>query len=126
MKHPHDESALPLLEGTGRRLPIERRTHRRVRLRRVLRSATAKGGNNSFSRRNDLPGDERLYQTGEIVPDSGIYEIVHHSEHREPHSAILIKGQLFRGCETCGQAVSYRLVRTAPYILHDDDFRQRE
>ena len=70
------------------------------------------------------PALGRLYRTGETVPRSGIYEIVHSADHGEPQSATLISGELFPDCEFCRQAVSYRLFRSARYIFHDDDFRK--
>jgi hypothetical protein len=68
----------------------------------------------------------RIYQAGEIIEKSGIYQAVHLSEHNDSHSATLIRGHRFPDCETCLHSVSYHLVRTAPYLFHDEDFNSVE
>ena len=60
--------------------------------------------------------------SGSRVPESGIYEVIHHGQHRQAHEAVLIGGNLFPRCEGCGEVLRFRLLRTAPYIFQDDDF----
>ncbi len=53
---------------------------------------------------------------------SGIYESRHADGTRE--KLTLLCGTSFPECEECGARVSYRLVRAAPYIHEDPDFRK--
>ncbi len=53
--------------------------------------------------------------TGPIVPESGIYKVVHQS-HRLPHEVTLIKGQAFPRCSMCRDAVNFEVVHLAPYL----------
>jgi hypothetical protein len=68
--------------------------------------------------------DNRRYRSGEVVRQSGIYEVIHDREHREAHEVVMISGQQFPDCETCKEKVRFRLVRTAPYIFQDEDFEE--
>jgi hypothetical protein len=36
----------------------------------------------------------------------------------------MINGDRFPDCETCGDKVRFRLIRTAPYIFQDEDFEE--
>ena len=63
-----------------------------------------------------------IYAAGEIIPESGIYEVVHKDGHRAVHESVLVKGDAFPHCDACADRVRFRVVRTAPYIFHDDDF----
>jgi hypothetical protein len=67
---------------------------------------------------------ERRYRSGEVVRQSGIYEVLHDREHRESHEVVMISGDRFPDCETCNDKVRFRLVRTAPYIFQDEDFEE--
>lgn len=64
---------------------------------------------------------ERVYGTGGLVPQSGIYS-VSHAAHRLPHEVTLLLGKTFPRCEKCGEQVEFRLVRPAPHIIADADF----
>jgi hypothetical protein len=64
----------------------------------------------------------RRYRCGEVVRQSGIYEVIHDREHREAHEVVMISGEHFPDCETCKEKVRFRLIRTAPYIFQDEDF----
>lgn len=55
---------------------------------------------------------KRQYSTGEAVPVSGIYNVVH-SEHRVPHEVILISGDRFPRCSKCDRLVKFELLREA-------------
>ncbi len=82
------------------------------------RSFRGRGG------RNLGHGDFRtLHAPGEPVPQSGIYDVLHDAEHRVSHEVVMIRGEGFPPCEVCAERVRYRLVRSAPYILHDEDFQ---
>ena len=62
------------------------------------------------------------FKPGDPVKQTGIYEVVHDSGHRNPHDAVMLANDLFPACDTCFERVRFRLVRTAPYIFEDDDF----
>lgn len=64
------------------------------------------------------------YRSGEVVRQSGIYEVIHDREHREVHEVVMISGAQFPDCETCKDKVRFRLIRTAPYIFQDSDFEE--
>jgi len=70
------------------------------------------------------PNGGRRYRCGEVVRQSGIYEVLHDREHREAHEVVMISGENFPDCETCKEKVRFRLVRTAPYIFQDEDFEE--
>lgn len=63
-----------------------------------------------------------LFRPGDPVPESGIYEVIHDSDHRQAHDAVMIMGNRFPSCEVCNERVRFRIVRTAPYIFQDEDF----
>lgn len=66
----------------------------------------------------------RRYRSGEVVRQSGIYEVLHDREHRQAHEVVMISGEKFPDCETCKDKVHFRLIRTAPYIFQDEDFEE--
>jgi hypothetical protein len=76
--------------------------------------------------RQDVGFRAQTFQSGEIVPQSGIYEAIHEGDHRQPHEVVLIEADLFPPCDTCAEKVRFRLVRTAPYIFTDVDFERPE
>ncbi len=67
-----------------------------------------------------------VYTAGSTVRETGIYEVTHDRAHRAPHDVVMLAGNVFPGCETCDARVSFRLVRTAPYIFQDPDFENQE
>lgn len=64
---------------------------------------------------------EKLFQPGDIVPESGVYSVVH-DQHRERHPATIFKGDRFPPCTRCGNAVRFVLLRQAAVISDDVDF----
>lgn len=50
------------------------------------------------------------YHTGDMVPDSGIYRVVH-SQHRLPHAVTICKGETFPRCAKCADLVLFELIR---------------
>lgn len=50
------------------------------------------------------------FKTGQIVPQSGIYQVAH-SEHRLPHEVTLLRSNPFPPCAQCGSKVSFKLLR---------------
>ena len=63
----------------------------------------------------------RVYAPEEEVPESGIYRGIHESGGQD--TVVLLRGALFPPCEECGQRVRYKMLHTAPYIFHDEDFK---
>ena len=53
-----------------------------------------------------------LYETGTVIPVTGIYRVVH-SAHRLPHEALIIQGQRFPKCQKCGDVVFFELIHSA-------------
>ena len=71
------------------------------------------GGGEQRERRNYAPDEE--------VPESGIYRVVHESGEKE--TVVFLRAGVFPQCEDCGEKVRYSIVRTAPYIFDDEDFK---
>lgn len=82
----------------------------------------AEGTNNL--RHGGARSNDRRYRSGEVVRQSGIYEVLHDRGHRESHEVVMISSDRFPDCETCKDKVRFRLVRTAPYIFQDEDFEE--
>jgi hypothetical protein len=80
----------------------------------------------SRSRHSGRSEDGEVYKSGEMVRETGIYEVFHDRAHREPHEVVMLAGDAFPPCETCQVRVRFRLVRTAPYIFQDQDFESPE
>jgi hypothetical protein len=64
--------------------------------------------NSGFDRRSG----PRTYETGTIVPWTGIYLVVH-SAHRLPHEVVAVKGHRFPKCQKCGDSVWFELLHPA-------------
>ncbi len=67
-----------------------------------------------------LNTDECPYESGDLVTQSGIYAICHADGTRQ--AVVLLRGNRFPECDSCGPEVRYRLLRSAPYIFDDEDF----
>jgi CheY-like chemotaxis protein len=59
--------------------------------------------------------DSRCYTTGETIPESGIYTVIH-EQHRLPHQVTLLKAEVFPRCAKCGRLVGFVLDHSAPYV----------
>jgi len=57
------------------------------------------------------------YQGGEIIPYSGIYQVIHY-RHRLPHEVTLLRSEQFSSCAKCHDAVIFEVVR--PVGLTDE------
>jgi hypothetical protein len=67
-----------------------------------------------------MPDD--VFQPSDQVPESGIYQVQHY-RHRLYHDATFVKGDTFPPCSECGANVRFRLVRQAPLLMEDRNFR---
>ena len=64
----------------------------------------------------------KSFQTGDVVPETGIYRIVH-SPHRLPHEAVLLKNERFPRCAKCDTAVSFELISVAERPFSGEKYR---
>ena len=103
------------------------RQQRPARNSRLHHIAQSKGGGKSrrhSGHKSEAP--TQLFSAGETVRQTGIYEVIHDRSHRSPHEVVLLSGDAFPPCDSCGLQVRFRLVRTAPYIFQDEDFEESE
>jgi hypothetical protein len=56
-----------------------------------------------------------MFKTGQNVPESGIYRVVH-GGHRLPHEVTLLKGEAFPRCSKCADQVEFEPVSLAPSL----------
>ena len=66
-----------------------------------------------------------VHKPGERVTDSGIYRVVHCADHTGTFAFTLHAGKVFPPCEVCGDQVGYLLIRNAPSIETDEDFKPK-
>jgi len=59
---------------------------------------------------------------GELIEQSGIYEICHQDEPRA--SVILMRNTIFPFCRRCGDMVRYKILELVPHISEDPDFQE--
>ncbi len=67
-----------------------------------------------------LDSDLRAYKSGQMVPISGIYTVIH-VDHRGPHEALAIRGDVFPACRICKTQVRFQIARVVPHVTHDFD-----
>ncbi|MGA3197422.1 MAG: hypothetical protein ABSD39_20695 [Terriglobales bacterium] len=49
------------------------------------------------------------FKSGDRVPDSGVYTVLHSTPHKLLDRQIFVEGARFRGCRICPLGVLYRL-----------------
>lgn len=68
--------------------------------------------------------DTKLFQPGDKVPISGIYEVIHDSLdgelHAHPHPVIAIEGKVFAKCKICHDSVRFRFNQAAEHLDKHD------
>jgi hypothetical protein len=69
-----------------------------------------------------MTGNKTIFHTGEPIPESGIYRVIHKA-HRVPHEVTLLSGQNFPRCSKCKDAVQFELIQAATELLHEHGFR---
>ena len=98
---------------------MKRQADRNQFFRRTLLRQPGNGGKHIPRKRSE---HRTVFAAGEIIPESGIYEVIHEHAHRTTHESVLVKGDRFPDCDTCHAQVRFRVVRVAPYIFDDQDF----
>ena len=93
-----------------------------TRTRYELPRVEGGGKSRPHSGRGDRP--TQLFNAGETVLETGIYEVIHDRGHRTAHEVVMLNGDSFPPCDTCVERVRFRLIRTAPYIFQDEDFEE--
>ncbi len=62
-----------------------------------------------------------MFRTGQKVPESGIYRVIH-AEHRLPHEVTLLRDTEFPRCSKCKEQVTFEMLSVAPRL---DQLRER-
>ena len=65
---------------------------------------------------------ENKFNTGQTVPHSGIYRVIH-AGHRLPHEVTLVAGEVFPRCCKCRDAVQFEVIRRASLAQTDSSFK---
>ena len=65
------------------------------------------------------------FHAGDLVVSPGIYSARHTANCSGNHEIALLAEERFPACKSCGQQVQYQLLRHAPYLYDDEDFRKR-
>jgi hypothetical protein len=65
------------------------------------------------------------FETGRMVPETGIYRVSHVS-HRLLHEVVILKGERFPRCAKCNEAVLFDLVHAAPDLFQQSPHRVYE
>jgi DNA-binding SARP family transcriptional activator len=58
----------------------------------------------------------RIYRPDELVPHSGIYQVIHGRQHLAQHTVICTSGNPFPACNICGRGVRFILIEAAHFI----------
>ena len=64
----------------------------------------------------------KSYRPGDLAPVSGVYRVTHLTGHRNPHEAVLIRGEQLPTCRTCGPNVAFEVVHALSHVTHEWDF----
>ncbi len=64
---------------------------------------------------------KHTFQTGESIPGSGIYRVVHKA-HRLPYDVTLLRNETFPRCAKCKNAVKFQLIKAATGMLNERGF----
>ena len=67
-----------------------------------------------------------IFNIGDKVPNSGIYDVLHDSHHQQKHQVTCVFEEPFPPCHGCGNEVQFRLAIKALHILHDPEFKAKK
>ena len=65
----------------------------------------------------------RTFRSGEKALHSGIYAAFDENQNCGSHNVVILAGEEFPKCARCGSAAWFALLREAPHIREDADFR---
>ena len=65
---------------------------------------------------------KKEFKPGKWTKESGIYLVIHDTEHTPDHEVTLVKGKRFRQCRKC-RLVRFRLIHAAPDLNSDPNFQ---
>ena len=65
---------------------------------------------------------EKNFRPGDVVPETGIYVILHQHNHDSRQELMLLSNAKFPRCRRCGDQVRFQLLRAVPYLFDDEDF----
>jgi hypothetical protein len=63
-----------------------------------------------------------IFKPGDEVPHSGIYRVLHDTQHTQEHEVTCVDGKHFPPCNHCGHHVRFVLERAAQHISSNDNF----
>lgn len=58
----------------------------------------------------------QVFKPGQIVPTSGIYEVIHDQDHAQEHEVTCVKDKKFPTCSRCGEHPRFKLKHKAVHI----------
>ena len=61
---------------------------------------------------------------GDVVPESGIYYVLHSRCTSDIREATFVAGQQLPPCRVCGSRVRFQLKQAIPHISEDRDFKK--
>jgi hypothetical protein len=67
---------------------------------------------------------EQQRKPGDVVPESGIYNVLHSRCTSDVREATFVAGQQLPPCRVCGSRVRFQLKQAIPHISEDRDFRK--
>jgi len=70
-----------------------------------------------------------LFKSGDTVPTSGIYDVLHDKldgdDHAHTHHVTAVRGEVFPQCRGCRDSVRFRLHLPAEHIAAHDHFEHK-
>jgi hypothetical protein len=64
----------------------------------------------------------QTFKPGDKVEASGIYKVIHDTQHAQEHEVTCVYGKPFPPCNHCGHHVRFVLLRAAHHISTHDYF----
>ncbi len=76
-----------------------------------------------------MANNDDVFEPGEKVPTSGIYDVIHDKldgeDHAHPHQLTVMSGTVFPPCRGCKGSVRFRLHQAAEHLEEHDHFNSR-